>query len=327
MKKFLVRLISVLGPVTVLPIIVYIIVDPLYVIWNYDYTKVDETNAAYKAYKIMTKDGGIPYNSFIVGASCSQMWSWQDWETHLDITARAFHLNQSSDGVAWSLERLQYVYRNVEEVKNVLLIIDEKWLEKTKTSEEFHARSPWQMIGVKDFIPFHVSAFKYFFSNSGITHFFHIGDEYKLSPHNLPSYYDERAEPHYIGKDWAIVCDPNYYYTNLALQNVERFTLYQRDGIEKIAKPVISNECRQQLEHIHQLFIDGHTDYKIVISPLYNQIKLNPADKAILDSIFGERNVFDYSGINNYTNEKTNYYEALHYRPHVATAIMKEIYE
>ena len=135
MKKFLVRLISVLGPVTVLPIIVYIIVDPLYVIWNYDYTKVDETNAAYKAYKIMTKDGGIPYNSFIVGASCSQMWSWQDWETHLDITARAFHLNQSSDGVAWSLERLQYVYRNVEEVKNVLLIIDEKWLEKTKTSE------------------------------------------------------------------------------------------------------------------------------------------------------------------------------------------------
>jgi hypothetical protein len=46
----------------------------------------------------------------------------------------------------------------------------------------------------------------------------------------------------------------------------------------------------------------------------------------LLQTIFGANTIYDYSGINNYTNKVENYYETSHYRPHVGEAIMSEIY-
>jgi hypothetical protein len=62
------------------------------------------------------------------------------------------------------------------------------------------------------------------------------------------------------------------------------------------------------------------------VSPLYDQLKLNPQDKEKLDSIFGKHNVFDFSGINEFTKDSLNYYEASHYRPHVAKRLLEIIY-
>ncbi|MEG2479981.1 MAG: hypothetical protein RSA50_06885, partial [Mucinivorans sp.] len=54
--------------------------------------------------------------------------------------------------------------------------------------------------------------------------------------------------------------------------------------------------------------------------------KLSLADKQIIDYIFGQNNVFDFSGINSFTKDYHNYYEDSHYRPHVAKAIIDTIY-
>ena len=139
-------------------------------------------------------------------------------------------------------------------------------------------------------------------------------------------YTDERGESHYIGKEWAIICDPEYYYKNLAKQHIEYYRFKQRDSIEHIDNQILHAEHIELLSQIHELFVDGNTNYKIVVSPLYDQIKLNPTDKSILDSIFGAENVYDYSGINKYTQDSLNYYESSHYRPRVASQIMNEIY-
>ena len=55
-------------------------------------------------------------------------------------------------------------------------------------------------------------------------------------------------------------------------------------------------------------------------------VKINPADKAYLDSLFGANHVFDYSGINDITQSKFNYYERSHYLPRIATRIIREVY-
>ena len=68
------------------------------------------------------------------------------------------------------------------------------------------------------------------------------------------------------------------------------------------------------------------TNYRIIISPLYNQIKLNNQDLDYLKQLFGKDNVFDFSGINKFTKDYNNYYESSHYRPHIAREIMQLIY-
>ena len=80
------------------------------------------------------------------------------------------------------------------------------------------------------------------------------------------------------------------------------------------------------LKGIRELFDKHHTNYRIVVSPLYDQIKLNPKDYKILCEIFGSQYVYDFSGVNNWTEDYHNYYEPSHYLPSVASEIMKQIY-
>ena len=69
-----------------------------------------------------------------------------------------------------------------------------------------------------------------------------------------------------------------------------------------------------------------HCRVRILISPDYNQKVLHPKDKEILCKLFGEANVFDFSGINEYTNDYHYYYEQGHYRPLLGKKLMERIY-
>jgi hypothetical protein len=68
------------------------------------------------------------------------------------------------------------------------------------------------------------------------------------------------------------------------------------------------------------------TEYFIVISPLYNQIKMNALDVVKLQQIFSEQRVYDFSGVNRFTEDYTHYYERSHYRPFVAAMVLDSIY-
>lgn len=322
MKRFIVRTFCILLPFIGV-FCAYIISDPLHVIWEYDdYTITSARNAAYNSYKLLTKEDSITYNSFIVGSSRSGHWPWREWELHLDSTAKAFHLDSSGDIVYNAWERLNFVYKNVKKVDNILLIVDHSWLTGDSPSTDLNVRTPWQMRENKDYFAFQRTALSYFFSIKGLKEHYKIGPQYT---YRLPSYRDERHEPHNIGMEWAIKSSPEYYYGQIVANN-SPYKMNPRDSVEQLGEPVITKKGIELLSRIHNLFVEGNTNYKIVISPLYDQIKLNPQDKNILDSIFGYENVYDYSGINEYTNDTLNYYEGSHYRPSVATSIMNEIY-
>jgi hypothetical protein len=77
---------------------------------------------------------------------------------------------------------------------------------------------------------------------------------------------------------------------------------------------------------IANVFKEHNTNYKIVISPLYDQMRLDSLSLNRIDYIFGPENVYDFSGINRFTEPVYNYYESSHYRPHVAKQILEIIY-
>lgn len=102
---------------------------------------------------------------------------------------------------------------------------------------------------------------------------------------------------------------------------------YKRDGELRFASPFIAPKHETMLDAIARHFSAMHTDYFIVISPLYNQIKMNTSDVTMLKQIFGEQRVYDFSGVNRFTADYTHYYERSHYRPHIAKAVLDSIYE
>ena len=140
----------------------------------------------------------------------------------------------------------------------------------------------------------------------------------------LPFYYiPEYNEVHKYGAEELLESDPEAYYATLT----GFYRLYERTYTDSVSAPVIGVKQRDALKQLHTLLMNGNTDYRIVISPLYNQIALNPQDVKCLKEIFGEDKVFDFSGVNKYTNEVTNYYEVSHYRPKLCNIILKQIYD
>jgi hypothetical protein len=81
------------------------------------------------------------------------------------------------------------------------------------------------------------------------------------------------------------------------------------------------------LQEIKWICRKHDTDVKIIISPDYLQVNINPADVKTLKRFFGKRNVFDFTGINEYTEDIHNYYEPGHYRPALGKRLMEKIYE
>ena len=80
------------------------------------------------------------------------------------------------------------------------------------------------------------------------------------------------------------------------------------------------------LKEIKKIFEKHNTKYKVIISPLYNQTKLSIQDLATLKSIF-QNDLYDYSGVNSFTQNIHNYYEKDHFRTLVGDSIFSIIYK
>ena len=103
--------------------------------------------------------------------------------------------------------------------------------------------------------------------------------------------------------------------------------LYPRDTIQKyVDKSILKERNKEMLNDIAKILMKHHTNYRIILGPNYDQIKLNQEDLAFLQKIFSVKFVCDFSGINKYTNDKNNYYEASHYLIETGRNILNEIY-
>tara|TARA_B100000787_G_C16118933_1_gene261734 strand:- start:397 stop:831 length:435 start_codon:yes stop_codon:yes gene_type:complete len=122
------------------------------------------------------------------------------------------------------------------------------------------------------------------------------------------------------GKEAKILHDTDAYY------NKNKNIFYARSSNEKYSQPLLDLKKIKVIEEIKKIFVLNKTSYKIIISPLYDQKKINRTDLNILKRVFDEENIFDFSGKNTITEDKYNYYESSHYRKKVGKQILNIVY-
>ena len=88
----------------------------------------------------------------------------------------------------------------------------------------------------------------------------------------------------------------------------------------------IQNEQLFMLYEIKKIFEKHKTKFKVIISPLYEQKKMNSIDFNILKNIF-RQNLYDFSGKNKFNDDKFNFYETSHFRTNVGDSILNYIYK
>lgn len=335
MKKFIKQLylfLFILSIPIAISVVLYLIIDPFKVIYKYS----EQINST-KNYQLASNRDfqssqlflwnykKYDYNSFIFGNSRSFFYQVKTWNNF--VHDNCFHFNASSESIYGINCKLKYLDENNVSINNALIVIDSSAINKTKNSTN-HLFIKHPLFSKQSFIIFHLAMFKAFFPKAifAFTDLY-ITDKKKaymkkfgimdnVWKHDMIS-----NQLEYYAYDQQIKNNPvSYYADKLKL-------FYKRDTIQTFSKPAIYKPQKELLMSIQSILKKHKTNYKIIISPLYNQIKLNPKDLDYLKSLFGTENVFDFSGINSFTNDYRNYYEASHYRPPVCDSILNIVYK
>ncbi len=265
------------------------------------------------------------YDSFIFGNSRSMAFLCSDWGHHID-SPRMLHFAAAKEGIFGIHGKVMYLEREKMPIRNALVVLDPWTLSlPTNTPGFLYIKHP--KVSGESLLTFHETFFRSFIE---LKFFFGYLD-YKLTGKVRPFFKDMFAEGitfdpisgdrRLLGKEKSIEETPEAYYKSLAS------VFYPRDLTKvQFADPEIYDIQKRYLREIKNVFDEKHTNYQIVISPTYDVKQLNPKDIAVLREIFGADRVHDYSGINRFTRDVTNYYENAHYRFRVGREIMDEIY-
>ncbi len=270
------------------------------------------------------------YDSYIFGNSRSMFYEIGSWKNYIGADSeKCYHFDASGESIYGIAGKFRFLAAQKAKIRNVLIVMDAGALNKADNSAgHLFLKDP--LISGQNRLAFQTDMLKDFFDFDFLRALLDFKLSGKIKDYmkkdflldDKPFFYDyvtnEVRMDHYeemIRKDTA-----SYY-------GPREDIFYPRDStVQSVSDAVIRQPQLALLDTIHRILLEDQASYRIVISPLYDQKKINPADLRILRNIFGEKNVFDFSGINAITNNKYNYYEVSHYRPHIAKKIMRIIY-
>lgn len=298
----------------------YVSGEPRYVTLNYDYVDIETFSNNYPFYK---------YNSFIIGNSRSRFYEMDTWSNYIH-SDKCFHFNASAETLYGISKKIEFLHARNIQISNILIILDYSTLTGISNSNG-HLFIKHPILSGQSMRDFQLDFFKAYcsfsflrayldFKTSGkIKDYMKIGSLLDDTPVDYNLKYNEMKLK--VFED-TMKADPAKYYNKKRM-----IPFYQRDTIQKFSPKIIKKEQIVMLNNIINIFKKHSTNFKIVINPLYDQLKLNRKDIDVLNEIFGSENVYDFSGINSITSDYHNYYEGSHYRPHVANEIMKLVYQ
>ncbi len=332
-KKLIPKLIALSAPLLLL-IGVYCLLDPFKVVHSYTNYYPDNNNFVtinkdYVGVEIIKKQlNKYKYDSFIFGSSRSMFFEAKSWKKYIS-SDKIFHFDASGESLHGLSAKIRFMENENIPIKNAVIVLDVEVLKKIDDYPDYlYIKHP--LLTGSSWLYFHYKHFESFSTFKFIKSYLDYYATHTYKPYMKDFIMNKRAmiydsiknEFYFKEIEGWIEKDPKGYYTYM------KDVFYVRDSIQKTDSQVIVNETQMQmLNSIKDVLSRNRTNYKLIISPLYNEIKMNPKDIIILKTIFDSKNVFDFSGKSEITKVQSNYYENSHYRPNVAKLLLDSIYQ
>lgn len=333
MKKFIIYVVVFTIPFICI-LCLYCILDPYKVIKKYDiYIESGKygdiiPNIDYVSTSMFDKNNDKErYDSFILGNSRSIFYEIDTWNKYIGNDNSCYHFDASGESIYGMYLKVKHINNSGNKIKNCLFVIDYSTLSKTEPHKGVIGMKSPILENNKTLFKFHKTTFLACIKLEFIVNYilFKVFNKIENNPivdTRIRDYDAITNELRFLDFENTIEKNPLSFYS---CEKIKVF--YERDSIQKYSDKVIKEKQLEYLTYIKNVFDSHKTNYKIIISPLYDQKKINTTDIQQLNIIFGKGNVFDFSGINEMTQDYHNYYENSHYRPHVAAEIMSIIYQ
>lgn len=314
----------------VLLIVLYVAIDPYKKIWHYDvylcdYVMLNRGDISTKVY--LNNRDKYKFDSFIFGSSRSTAFTSRQWGQYLSRYNTPYSYGSWNEPIEGIYNKLALVDSLNDNINNALIIFD---VDRTFIdSKDFNPLSgDHYLVSKKSFFDYQTNAIINYFKDPALVlssidyNLFHVKRPYMKGFIGM-----EKGDLDPVNNDWDLNSEKRIISDSANYYNKVLYKFYKRSSTQRYAGIQITKKKELFLNRMKAIFDKRHTKYKIVIAPLYDQIKLNPVDLALLNKIFGVNNVYDYSGINSKTNNIYNFaYDVVHFRKKLGNIILKEIY-
>lgn len=330
MRNFIKNIIVFIIPFVAL-FFLYIILDPFKVIWHYDNYYCNIGGALNRNFvstmNYLNKKDIYHYDSFIFGNSRSLFYMVNDWKKYIPAESSCYHFSESGGSVHGLLYKLKLIDSLNQKINNALIVLDCDLLGRIDQDGAIVIMPP-ALTNNKNWLKFHQEQLFQWYN----PHFFYYWIKFKLTGKY------EQAMSLYIAtgtnyKYYNPVTneEPNHVQDSLialgAYYDQKRLKVFEGKQHHRVSEELLNDQEKiQSFREMKDILSKHRTNYKIIISPIYNQISIHPNDLEFLNTVFGKNNVYNFSGVNKYTSDYQNYYENSHYRSEIASDIMEYIY-
>ena len=267
------------------------------------------------------------YNSFIFGSSRTLGFKPSSWVKYLPKGAQPFSFDASGESIYGIYKKIKFLDSLHIKPENALIILcrDDAFAHDGNHEGHIFIKDP--KTSGESALRFQLKFYKAYFNIKFLFCFY----AYTFTRHYHPymnGFIEKRKVAYDTITNGIILTDLN----KELMQNTDRYyttradIFYERTGERKDSISRISKKHLYMLTEVKRILEKNKTNYKVVLSPLYEQIKFNDADLSLLKTLFGNR-LYDFSGKNSFTDVKSNYYETNHFRPNVGDSIFQIIYK
>jgi hypothetical protein len=268
------------------------------------------------------------YNSFVFGSSRTLAFRPHPWAKYLPNQAKPFIFEAAGESIYGIYTKLKYLDAKKVQIDNALLIIcrDHSFANDANHSGHLYIKHPITS-GESNF-DFHWLFYKAYLNPRFLFcfHIFTFTNNYKPYMDGCIDYKNKKVRINSQTNEAT-----NVYYEDELAKNEDTYyakretMFYKRSGEKIDSVDRINKKHLFMLGEIKKILAKNKTNYKVVLTPLYEQVKFSKNDFKILKATFGT-NLYDFTGKNKFTENKRNYYETSHFRPNVGDSIFKIIY-
>jgi len=287
--------------------------------WNYSFQQLNDISTK----KLLTSNRA--YNSFVFGTSRSCSVYGCYLQTKLQ-DSKFFHYANWNESIGGMLAKIQYLDAKGYDLKNIILYLDTDY---TFNGDGKLSPMDHYLITKESKAKYYYNHAVSFFSNFDMDKFkILIGDGQQTS-----SYVNRKLDP--ITNDFNHECSAEEIRKYQYIQSDELFKhkmdslkksgyLYERPKTQQYKSTQISDEEEAMLKKIVAILEKHGTQYYAILTPIYDQQKLNHRDYNILKKYF-KNNLYDFSGKNKYTEDFYNYPDGIHFQNYISKQIIDSV--
>ena len=317
--------------ILLLPILIYLILVVLYIkhdhfndfgiYQNYSWKYRDQSLGDLSTKKLIKNQ--FNYDSYIMGSS--RISGFYACYLQQKIKGSHFFLygnwNESIGGI---YEKMKLIEQQGKPIKNIIIVIDTDFTFEDNGKVKIYDHYLLTHISKVEYLRTH---FVNFISNTGNIKLL-FGFVPKIE--SFPNWESDMYTNDVNHKCSKLITDlyGNFKITYNEKKRIDSLinnsNFYDRKSQEKEISSQISTNEVKILYNIKSILDKHKTNYHIVITPLYDQFKFSKNDLSKIQKVFN-KNIHDFSGVNEFTESPYNYPDRAHFRDWIAKRIIDSL--